>query len=234
MPAATARARDTERLRRPTTAHRQLSRHTAGADVAGTAKRSFLLKGKSCSTSYAGFPLKIHPLTKSTAANFRRPIRKTIMGLPRGPKDIITTTRRSLLRTPPPGLLPSTPQDRTVAATGVARSEAARSMAAEGPEVASRAHNGTLKSAMVEPLLPRARIHLMPHPISLLTVMPKTHQRRATPRWQAAITPSGPRKICKSKTPARRNPRKKTRCLPPADRLRPGRNPPHLISLVLV
>lgn len=90
--------------------------------------------------------------------------------------------RHTLLRTPRPGLRLSTHLGRIVAATeAAARSEDTNSMAAAASGVASRAHNGTPRAAMVELAPPRTRIRLTPLLISPPAAMSKPHRKRETP-----------------------------------------------------
>jgi hypothetical protein len=214
MPAATASHRATERPFRHFTAPQLPSRRMAVTDGVGTTNRSFLLK----------------------VVNSRRPILTTIMDLPPPPKDTITQARRILPLMHRLDLLPNTPQGRIVGATEADRSGAANFQLAGGSEAVSRAHSGIPRAAMAEVSLgrPTALIPPMPPPTSPRAPMQKLRRRRTTSRWQTVTTPSGPPKTCRSRIPARRSTRKKTRCHPPAGRPRLGRNPRHLISLVSV
>jgi hypothetical protein len=198
---------------RHSTAPQRPSRLTVATGGAGTTNRSFPLKG----------------------VNFHQHIPTTITGLPRVPKDITTQARHNLLLMRRRGPPPNTPRGPTAEATEAGRFVAVSSPLVGASEAALKVHNGIPKATMVvaSPTQPRVQIPPMPLHIGLPSTIRRLQWRRAMPQRQTVTTPLGPPKTYKWRIPARKGSQKKTRHQLSAERPPPGRNPRHLISLVL-
>lgn len=235
MHAVMATLRVMEHRYHHSTAPRQLSRRTVGADGVGIANNNIPLKGSSAFL-YFPFPLEVPYDADSRVVTSHRNILIVITGHQRDPKGNIIRGPRTLPLTHRLGLPRNIHPARTVAVTVAARSAAALFRRAGESEVVSKTHSGTPKATMAgaSPSRPKMSTRHMPLLFSLQAAMLGHHRIRAMSQRQRARTLIGPPRICKSRTRARRIRPKRTKCHLPAGRLQPDRSPRRRTSSALV